>query len=350
MFEKSTTAASEEKGNVTLRDIARELGISHAAVSLALRNDARISEATRIRVKNKAEEMGYRQDPMLSALSHYRVASKKARRQSVLAWVNSTQTPCSDCRQEEFRLYREGAWKAARRLGFQLEEFSFEAFSPKRLSSLFKSRNIQGIVAAPAAEPAVPAGWNDFPWQDFFSVRFGQSIKTPFTHFVSSAQMTNTMTAFRKIRSKGYQRIGFVGCRDDRRHFLPGYLGGQHVLPREQWLSPLMVDAAGLPPGVLERWMNEEKPDAVLTDIPELPSMLDSLGISIPQDVGIASVSIHDTSIDAGIDQYPEEVGATVIRSVVGLVNEHHFGMPAIRNSILVDGQWVDGSMLPVRG
>jgi DNA-binding LacI/PurR family transcriptional regulator len=36
-------------------------------VSLSLRDDTSISEATRTRVKKIAEEMGYRRDPLLSA-------------------------------------------------------------------------------------------------------------------------------------------------------------------------------------------------------------------------------------------------------------------------------------------
>jgi LacI family transcriptional regulator len=57
---------------VTLHDIARRLKVSHATVSRSLRDDRRISEPVRQKVKQMAKEMSYRPDPMLAALAHYR--------------------------------------------------------------------------------------------------------------------------------------------------------------------------------------------------------------------------------------------------------------------------------------
>jgi len=45
---------------------------SSATVSRALRDDARITEAVRQEVRQAAVELGYRPDPMLTALAHYR--------------------------------------------------------------------------------------------------------------------------------------------------------------------------------------------------------------------------------------------------------------------------------------
>lgn len=46
-------------GRVTVRDIAREAGVSIATVSRAMSNDSAIADATRSRVLEKAAEMGY---------------------------------------------------------------------------------------------------------------------------------------------------------------------------------------------------------------------------------------------------------------------------------------------------
>ncbi len=55
---------------VTLRDIARSLGLSHATVSFVLndRRDVAIPEVTRERVRRAAEEMGYRPNRAARAL------------------------------------------------------------------------------------------------------------------------------------------------------------------------------------------------------------------------------------------------------------------------------------------
>ena len=49
----------------TLQDIAKRAGVGKATVSLALRNDPKISAATRERVRAIAEELKYRPDPAL---------------------------------------------------------------------------------------------------------------------------------------------------------------------------------------------------------------------------------------------------------------------------------------------
>lgn len=49
-------------GRVTLRDIAAQVGVSVSTVSLALRDSERISEPVRERVRQAAEQLGYRPD------------------------------------------------------------------------------------------------------------------------------------------------------------------------------------------------------------------------------------------------------------------------------------------------
>lgn len=53
---------------VTINDIARELAVTAATVSRALNDHPAISEATKIRVRKKAEQMNYRQNKMASSL------------------------------------------------------------------------------------------------------------------------------------------------------------------------------------------------------------------------------------------------------------------------------------------
>ena len=48
-----------EASNVTIKDIAKKLGVSFSTVAKALNNDPVVAEKTRIRVREKANEMGY---------------------------------------------------------------------------------------------------------------------------------------------------------------------------------------------------------------------------------------------------------------------------------------------------
>jgi DNA-binding LacI/PurR family transcriptional regulator len=219
------------------------------------------------------------------------------------------------------------------------------------MDTIFKTRSIRGLLIAPLSWETTPVDWDDFPWQDYAGIRFGRSRIGPPLHFVTSAQAFNTMQAFEMALEKGYQRIGFIGNSSSRRMFTTGYLRSQHALPKPRQLPMLTYqgDSHSLKRGMLENWLKQARPDAILTDNYLVPSLLEDMGYSIPEDLGIATMSLHDTPIDTGIDQNPEGIGRAAIRTLVSLINEHHFGVPEIRNQILVEGRWVDGAMLPDR-
>ena len=58
----------DSENKVTVRDIARECGVSATTVSLALRNHPRISKKTKEKVQAAARRMNYTGNPLVSAL------------------------------------------------------------------------------------------------------------------------------------------------------------------------------------------------------------------------------------------------------------------------------------------
>ncbi|MDF7799281.1 LacI family DNA-binding transcriptional regulator [Pontiellaceae bacterium B1224] len=352
---KSSSADGDQQ-RVTLRDIARAIGVSHVTVSLALRGSQQISEPTRLKVQKKAEEMGYAPDPMLAALSHYRLKKKDMVTRTTLAWINPLQDPAQLRKHREFDLYWKGAADAARKLGYQIEEFCVKDLSLQRMESVFKARNIKGILLASVLSKVFHDGtvdWDHFSWQDFVTVRFGRKATHPQSHFVTSAQASNTIMAFSRITDKGYSHIGYVGEYTEARVFCAGFLFAQLGVPEELRVPPLMFYQEELPQveneNVLNKWIEKHRPDAILTDRPYVQLMLKKLGYRVPEDIGLATTSIHDTGINTGIDQKPEEIGRAAVRLLSAEINHNHFGIPSTRNEMLIEGTWVDGSMLPDR-
>ncbi|MEI6892814.1 MAG: LacI family DNA-binding transcriptional regulator [Pontiella sp.] len=342
--------ANQGSRRITHSDIAKALGVSQMTISLALRNHPRISEATRNRVHAKAAELNYHPDPMLSALSSYRLSNQKKIRQATLAWINPFRDPAHLRIQHEFDLYWKGACEAANHFGFHLEEFTTSTLSLARMNTIFKTRNIQGIVLASLGGANLTGDWEKFPWQDYMAVRFGLSTDYPQVHRITSSQVRNTYIAFNKIVEKGYQRIGFCGHRSPTRFFSAGFAFAQYSLPDLCRIPPLffmenMSKAQQI--DHLKCWMKTTRPDAILTERPAIPEMLRELGYTIPGDVALATLSLHDTPINAGIDQNPEEIGRAAVRTVTSLLNEQSFGIPSIQKETLIDGKWMDGSMLP---
>lgn len=340
---------------ITIYDIAEAVGVSHTTVSKALRNNPRISKATRIRVQEKAAAMNYRPDPMLAALASYRMANQDKKMQAVLAWINPFRDPALLRQTKEFDLYWQGTKETANRMGYQLEEFNTVDLSLPRMNTIFKTRNIQGILLATLCGPGYEdpsIDWQAFPWQDYAIVRFGREISYPEAHYITSAQTTVGILAFKSMRERGYQRIGFVGKHSRQRIFSAGVSFAQEEIPPEDVVPRLYIsetDPMDVQRDMLKNWLQSHQPDAILTDRTLLIELLKKLGLRVPDDIAVATTSIHDTPINAGIDQNPIDIGRAAVRTLMSLINEHTMGIPEVRNEIKIEGKWVDGSMLPER-
>jgi LacI family transcriptional regulator len=336
---------------VTLRNIAQALGVSHVTVSLALRNHPKIPEARRLQIQALAQEMGYRPNPMAAALAHHKRSTRVTPIKSVLAWLNQWPNPKTLRSYNEYDRYWRGAYAAAEKFGYRLEEFCCgDRMSLARTEKILLTRSIHGILLPPHLPGA---NWNGLRWERFSAVRFGRSIKNPRLHIVTSDQVANTMLAFQQIRRSGYERVGFVtGTASERGAlFKAGFLMSQADLKRSLQL-PLCVlrEPAGADEvQALSQWLDHAKPDAILTDLREVRDLLHQAGRRVPEDIGLAAVSILDGNADAGIDQHPEEIGRVAVLLIISLLNDHAVGVPPIFRQSLIEGSWVAGSTLPDR-
>jgi DNA-binding LacI/PurR family transcriptional regulator len=336
---------------LSIRDLARHLGLSHATVSLALRDHPRISKKTKELVKKNAEELGYHPDPMLAALTSYRLDKKERPVTAVIAWLNAWSNGDRLRAHREFDLYWEGASAAALKLGYRLEEFRLNKdFSPERVHQILSTRGIRGILLPPHQPDS---HFGSFPWEEYSIVRFGRSLSKPLSHLVTADQVANGVLAFRKCRELGYKRIGFVTNEENtlaRGHqFEAGFLLAQRTVPAGERLE--IFGISDIPnSGRAERlkeWVESEKPDAILTDNADLPKVLRRAGIAVPRDVGLAVTTVLDVPNLAGIHQNPMEIGRVGMLMLNSLINEGAKGFPAILRQILVEGNWQDGDSLP---
>lgn len=271
----------------------------------------------------------------------------------MLAWINLFEHPEELRKYNVFDQYWEGASDTARQLGFHLEEFRWADFPPHRIDGIFKARGIRGVILSPSSytDEKLRTELEPFPWKDYAAVRFGQSARFLAVNFISSAQVSNTIAAFEKIRTKGYKRIGFVGDHSRKMLFSAGYLWAQLSVPEDQRISPLLFPDNNhvQQQRKLSRWMKETKPDAIISTALDLLQMLNKLGYRVPEDAGLCTLSLNDTPIDAGIDQNPEEIGRAAIHTLISQLNGNIFGIPQTQRETLVEGRWTDGSMLPDR-
>ncbi|MEO7099575.1 MAG: LacI family DNA-binding transcriptional regulator [Luteolibacter sp.] len=336
---------------VSLRDIAKLLGVSHVTVSMALRNSPRISEKARNEIREFADQMGYKPDPMLIALSSFRLGKQSIPIHSAIGWINFWPKPDELRRFKEFDLYWKGAYAAAAKAGYRLEEFRLGGdINPTRLHQILIARGIRGLLLPPHPKPQ--PDWGDFPWAEYFVIRFGRSISSPITHVVTADQVANTMLAFEEIQKRGYNRIGLITEETRVResgHIEGGFILAQQNVEKEDRVPIFSMGSfsAKHRSESIAAWIKEHQVDAIFTDVAGVPSLLAKAGIKIPDDVSLAVSSVLDGNADAGIYQHPEEIGRVGFLMLNSLISDGTTGIPPIFRQDLLEGSWVDGASLP---
>jgi LacI family transcriptional regulator len=306
----------------------------------------------RKKIQAKAAEMGYRPDPMLAALAHYRRAGASTPVSAELAWINCWPDRKKLRSFKEFDLYWSGAFAEAEKCGYRLEEFHFhQDLSFARLDQILRARNVQGILLPPQPSGGATANWREFPWTRYCVARFGYSLPEPRFHVVSSDQLANGLIACENFQRLGYARVGLATTEYLVVRFAAGYLYHQMCSHELKPVPPLRLRQASREEDrrALAAWIKQFKPDAIFTDCSLTRALLEELGLKVPRDLGLATTSILDGNADAGIYQESDEIGRAAVQQVISLIHHGDFGVPPICREVLVEGRWVDGATLPPR-
>jgi DNA-binding LacI/PurR family transcriptional regulator len=170
-----------------------------------------------------------------------------------------------------------------------------EQMSLRRLEKVLQARGIVGLLLPPPGRAIVE--WENFNLQLFSAVRLGAPTAQPNVHIVGSDHTKNAALAFQNIRERGYERIAYVGEPYRMWSYAGGFLWAQLLdRPAELRISPLLFEAehAAQHQQTLVKWLQKERPDAILTDHPELPDMLEKAGYRVPIDIAVAAMTVLD--------------------------------------------------------
>ncbi|MBK1876125.1 LacI family DNA-binding transcriptional regulator [Pelagicoccus mobilis] len=344
------------RNKVTQKDVAKAAGVSVMAVSLALRNQPGISEENAKQIRKIADSLGYRPDPALSALIHYR-GSKSKKIRAALALVTGWETREKWIDSRVGRLAWEGARKRAGEFGYSLEHFWIgkNGIHAKRTADILRSRGIRGVILAPILLPWAAI---DFPWEHFAVVTLERNSDFPSTPHVSPNHYADISRAWHHLLNLGYNRPGLASFswlseRNENRWEAAQYIQQiRHQAPKER-VPNLIVEGspnARLPVVQTDKWINQYDPDVVLSPSPEFWQAILESGRSIPHDVAFASLQtqVNDEPV-AGINQHREEMGAACIDLLHSRLLRSDFGMPDSLAGTTIDGDWIDGPTAPPR-
>ena len=331
---------------ITLRDLAAQTGVHFTTVGLALRRDPRVKPATTARVLAAAERLGYTRNAMLSALTAYR-RTHGQRFAGVIAYVYNYAPEEYEGNVAETTL-RNSVATYAKSQGFALESFCLakSRMNATQLSRVLRARGIQGVLLAPRLP--VPGPMPELEWQHFSIVAVGFSITNVAAHRVSIHHAHNMRLCLRKLRERGYRRIGLMLQQQFSERslgtMLGSYLSEQHSLPPSHQVAPLLMPEVSK--AALRRWLETQRVECVI--LPGYPlevfQWISELGYDVPSRLGICLISRFGKSENiAGIDEQNDLLGEAAGKSMISLLQHNECGLPDYPLYTMVEGRWVDG-------
>lgn len=340
--------------SISLRSLASSTGFSLGTVSMALRDDPRISPDTRAVILRAAERLGYTPDPLLAGrMIHIRRRSKSARPAVKLAHIIAWDRPETYYAFAPFRDFREGAAARAREFGYELEDFLLDEvhMPPARLAAILRTRAIPGVLLAPVQYPdaiqeRIAAGGD---W-----LRLDFAAYATIGHTIPLARISRTVhdhtaaleVACARLAERGYRRIGLALSEIMHQRVRGRWLAGWVCAHRDPSKAPRPLVSTGLDrSSVFDPWIAKEKPDAIVTcDWDAVRAHLRRLKLRVPGDIGLVDLQRPpENSPRAAIDQSDHEVGAAAIDIILAQINRHERGEPAIPKTVLVPGRWIEG-------
>lgn len=336
---------------ISLRDIAQRAGVSTMTVSLALRDHQGISTATRKRVKEIAEEMGYQRDPLLSALGRRIRRRKDGAFHSTLAWFHDWDKPEVYREVPWLRRYWEGARQRAEELGFALDPIWLreKGLNPQRLHKILHARGIRGFTVHQLIHPDLLQG---FPFDEYAHTSIGQNLLSRKIPRVLPDASTNALLALEQVVARGYRRIGFF---QNVYHTARTQSEGVEAVFFHAFR---MTGTPPIPPFFyheirqprrenLQRfaeWLRANEPDVIFTENDDLMKMAEEIGLRIPDDVGFVHLEITDQSKNwSGIDPHPEGLAGAAIDQLAGQIFRNEPGVRHPNESFRLTGDWVEG-------
>ncbi|MEM8867368.1 MAG: LacI family DNA-binding transcriptional regulator [Verrucomicrobiota bacterium] len=335
---------------ITMADVATAIGVAPSTVSRALRGDARISSQRRQEIKEAAEAMGYRPNPMVSALMMNRNGGTAKVEVNTIAlitdYVEAEGWRGKDVCQWEY----EGLAKRAYALGYKLEEFALVDYGHdlSKLQRVLRNRGICGVIFGFSR--------NRMRKQILSTEHFAVAGLSAYFRYATVDRsnfhgLYNVRLALDKMTERGYRKIGLVVPEMNNR--ISGYLWSagtldwQRHLPRNRRCLPFIPDSDSSE-GVFIKWMQKEKPDALLVYKLPVKLWLGRMGYRVPEDIGVAYLYRTRREMDstAGIDGNLQLVGAAAIDLVVANLSTNQMGLPENPKEVLVKGFWCDGPTL----
>lgn len=332
-----------------MQEVAAAAGVHRTTVSLALRDSPRLPAARREEIRRIADDLGYRPNPLVSALMTSRVSRREPRHQATLAFVSVDPEvprgwPDTDT---TYGMMFRGARERAMRRGYLLSPFWLgePKLQGERFARILAARNIHGLLIAPHFGPANRI---DLDWRRFSVVELGYNLIQPAFNRVVHDYYHSMQTVCAELLAAGHRRIGLLMPRhsDVKTHHL--------------WSAAFLHFQAGLEPcdripihhpehlktANVRKWLRAERPEVVVIGgvlYPRQPG--EPQFFELPRKQRHVSLNLIDRDDPTpGIYQDAHLMGAAAADQLISQLQRGEFGVPELPTSLLVSGLWQAGT------
>jgi LacI family transcriptional regulator len=333
----------------TVREIARQLDLSTATVSYALRHHPCVAQETMKRVQEAAKAAGYRPNAMVNALmTKVRQKSVRTRpRGEVVAFLHAYEKEDGWADTPSLKLQYEGARERAGELGFDVQPFwlGHRGDQSGKTARILRARGIRGAIIAPV--PITDMRPLELDWQAISFMAISYTFSQRPVHRVVHHHFRGITGCFTHLRKLGYKRIGLATLREDNMEhiWIAGFLASQQIHRAAR--LPILVMDDTMNPDNFQKWRARHKPDALIT-VHNWLGWLRKLGLRPPEDIGYASLDIGTVGVGgvAGTLQDNAGMGATAVAMVASSLLHNEIGLSIKPTITMIDGEWVDGPTL----
>jgi LacI family transcriptional regulator len=331
--------------NPSVRSLARQLGLSPATVSLALRDSPRVVPATKERVRRAASRAGYRSNPLVNSVLTGVRRSAHGSFQGTLMALNYS--PAATPTLVPF--HREvlvGAKRRASELGFSLSLcwVGPRILTIERLNAILAARGVQGVVVMPFAETL---DFSALAWHSIAAVVMDHCLSAPALTTVLPDHHLSIIHALERLAELGYRRPGLVldASRDTRLHYRwsAGYCSFSSRLGRGE-IVPVLIEPQ-VTREAFVAWFEAHRPDVIIGHRQvEIIGWLQECDRRVPADVGFVQLNWTErTGPCAALDQQPAVLGAAAVDAVVAQLHRNERGLPEYPMTIMMPARWIDG-------
>lgn len=256
---------SKQKKSPSMRDIAKAAGVHVTTVSLALRNSPQLPLKTRERIRQIAQRMDYRPNPLVVALVQQR---RNANTGISLGFISRTPKDKRLVSNKYIGSLLKHTTIRARELGFGLDALDLADYGhdPRRLQKTLHNRNISGVIIAP-----LPRNHEhlDLNWDSLAATTIGHSLRYEHIDRIDSDYYGGSLLAMEHCERIGYKRVGFLTLKrtDDRisGRWRAGFLAYLPQRKSFKALPPLITDDDNIEHDIVP-WLRKHRPDALLAN------------------------------------------------------------------------------------